>query len=94
MTLNEAVQAVEAAGVVLALDDQGPTLRPAGRAPREAVAVLKAHRDRVAAILRLRAVHAAMGFPHDDVMLIEAALLAGKVNEIRVAVMPPSALPA
>jgi hypothetical protein len=89
MSLPEALQAVAAAGVVLALDDHGPVLRPAGRAPREAVSVLKAHRDRVTAILRLREIHRAMGFGEEDVFFIEKALLSGAVREVRIAAHPP-----
>lgn len=89
MTLAQALEAVQAAGVLLTLDDQGPILRPAGRAPAVAVAVLREHRDRVAAVLRLRELHRGMGLSEEDVRFVEEALLSGRVSEVRIVVRGP-----
>ena len=89
MTLAEAFDAVQAAGVLLTLDDHGPILRPAGRAPRDAVEVLRTHRERVAAVLRLRELHREMGLSEEDIRFAEEALLSGTVDEVRIVVRGP-----
>lgn len=93
MTLPEAITAVREAGAELVLGAQGqPRLR--GRVPAEVVAALRADRDRLAAVLALREVHAAMGLAPEDVAMIEEALLSGGINEIRIAVRAPDGAPA
>lgn len=92
MTLSEALDAVRVAGAVLVVDEQGPLLR--GRVPPEVVGVLREHRDRVAAILKLREIHRSMGFCAADIKFIEDALLSGAARELRIAVRPPAAVPA
>lgn len=87
MTMQEALAVVHQAGAHLALDEKGPVLR--GSVPAEVVEVLRAHRDRVAAILRLREVHRAMGLSEEDVLFMEEAMLSGRVSEIRIVARPP-----
>ena len=91
MTLAEAIEAVREAGAHLVLDDQGPLLR--GRVPADVVAVLRANRDRVAALLRLRELHRGMGLDAEDTLLVERAILSGQIENVLLVVKTP-ALPA
>jgi hypothetical protein len=89
VTLAEAIEAVRAAGAVLLLDHDGaPKLR--GRVAPEVIEALRADKPRVAAVLKLRAVHVAMGLSPADVAMVEAALLSGAVSEVRIAALPPA----
>jgi len=91
VTLAEAIEAVREAGAHLVLDDQGPLLR--GRVPADVVAVLRANRDRVAALLRLRELHRGMGLDAEDTLLVERAILSGQIENVLLVVKTP-ALPA
>lgn len=85
MLLVEALEAVHAAGAVLALGADGrPVLRPADVVPRPVVEVLRAHRDQLQAVLRLRVLHRAMGLSEEDVLLVERAIIEGSITSINV----------
>jgi hypothetical protein len=86
------MEAVRRAGAQLDVDDAGPVLR--GQVPAQVVAVLRANRDRVGAVLKLRAVHRCLGFSEEDVAFIEAALLAGRIERVNVVAFAPQAAPA
>lgn len=92
MTLPEALDAVRQAGAHLDLDEAGPVLR--GHVPPDVVSVLRQNRDRVAAVLRLRAVHRKMGLAEEDVLFVETALLSDRELEVRVVARPPVGAPA
>ena len=88
MTLPEALEAVRQAGAILLLaENGGPRLR--GRVDPAVVEALRQHRDRLAAVLALRVVHRAAGFSEDDIGFIEAAMLEGRVSELRIVSRPP-----
>jgi len=92
MSLAEAFESCRAAGAVLELDDDGVPVvtKDEGRPlARSAVQTIAAHRDRVAAILRLRELHRGMGFTEDDLLFIEAALLSGQLSVLRIVVRSP-----
>lgn len=81
MTPVEAMAAAAEAGVALAVNPEGQlTANPPGRLAPEVKAVLVGHKDQLVAVLKLREVHRAMGFDEADVLMIERALLEGRVN--------------
>ena len=87
MILPEALDAMRQAGAHLLLDDQGPLLR--GRVPKDVVAVLREHRDRVAAVLKLRELHREVGLSEEEILFCETAILSGRVDKVRLIVAPP-----
>lgn len=90
MTALEALQAAEADGITLALDAQARLVAtPPGRLSAEAKAAIRAHKDQLKAVIRLRAIHVAMGFSREDVLFIEHAMLAGNIREVRIAARAP-----
>ena len=88
MTLAEAFEAIRDGGADLVLAPEGPKVR--GPVADPVVAVLRANKSKVIACLKLREIHAAMGYGDADIAFIEKALLSGKVSEIRIAAMAPS----
>ena len=96
MTALEVLEAAAAVGATLVLDDEQQLTvevdNPETRLPPAVREGLKVHKDRLRAVLKLRAIHTAMGFATDDVLFIEKALLSGRVAEIRVATLPPRAV--
>jgi hypothetical protein len=97
VTLRDALAAVEAAGAILTLGDDGrPRLlgRLRGQVDPGAVEVLRDHRERVSAILQLREVHRAMGLSAEHVTMVEEAMLSGRIAEVRIAARPPSGVSA
>jgi predicted RNA-binding Zn ribbon-like protein len=90
MTALEVVEAVEAAGITLSLDAQYRLVaNPPGRLTDAARDAIKLHKGQLKSVIRLRAIHRAMGFSPEDVLFIERALLSGRVSEMKIAVPAP-----
>lgn len=93
MNALEVLEVATAIGANLTLDDEGQLIIEVDDgAPRLPLAVregLKVHRDQLRAVLKLRLVHASMGYSPKDVLFIERALLSGEVSSIRIAARPP-----
>lgn len=89
MTAAEVLEHATAAGVTLVVVDDGAMVaRPRAAVTDELRAAIREHKDQLVAVLRLRDVHRSMGFTEEDVRFIEAALLSGRIREIRVAASP------
>ena len=88
MTAQEVLAEVVRRGIHVRLD--GDLLRAAGPLDDTLRAGLRANRDQLVAVFKLREVHRAMGFSEEDVMFIEAGLLSGRINEIRICAKPAS----
>lgn len=91
MTPLEVMTATARAGVLLEVDEAGQfviTVDGPGQLTPEMRQGIQAHRAQLVAALKLREVHRAMGFDETDVMMIEAALLEGKVNNVVIVPAP------
>jgi hypothetical protein len=88
MTLPGALEGICQADADSDVDGAGPILH--GRVPAEVIETLHANRDRVIAVLQLRAVHRAIELTEGDVLFVEQALLAGRELDVRVVARPPS----
>lgn len=97
MNAAEAMIAAAEAGVTLGLSDGGSlvitTPDRSALAPEVKTALID-HRDRLAAALKLRVIHRAMGLSEEDVMFVEQALLMGRISEIKIVARPPEGPPA
>jgi hypothetical protein len=89
MTAQEVLTETIRRGVHLIPDGTG--LRARGLLDDDLRQGIRANKDQLVAILKLRETHRAMGFSDEDVMFIEQALLSGRVQEIKVVVRASSA---
>jgi hypothetical protein len=91
VTPLEVMTATAQAGVVLEVDEGGQfiiTVDGPGQLTPEMRQGIKAHKDQLVAALKLREVHRAMGFDETDVLMIETALLSGKVSGVTIVPAP------
>jgi hypothetical protein len=93
VTPLEALRAAEEAGVRFRAE--GARLRASKDAVEGLPSVVREslhqHREQIAAVLRLREVHRGWGLSDDEVAMVEAAMLDGRVGKVVIVPSAPGA---